>query len=650
MRFITSVFVILFLVPNVLAEDNHSKVHAYYKQKQDSLLQILDKTTDDSIKHHLYINLVMCHLHYKVKDALEYANKSLSIAQKNNSSQMQAISLYSLGEVYKEYDNLTEAVKYYTWSLDYCGNDNDLRALNLINLSEIYRRNFKFEDAIKYAEDGLSLAEKYNNIEATVFGNMVMGDIYGYEKKHDEAKVYLEKSLDILKTANAGYKYIDYYKSLLYESHINIAIADFTYDTEDGISRYKYVIDLWDKQEDRHPISALAMCGLAYTYLCITGNDSIMTVVGMNKKQLLTESDRLMSRAVDIIESNKEVTTLNQMYAYEIYSLVKYYSGDYKSAFDYLKKYSDLNTSVFSHKKKEEFAVMENKREIENREYKIRISELAIKNKEKQMIFLLVGFILLSGIIVLVLYQYKSKQKTNKELRLLNEQLQITNKQKANFLAILNHDLRAPVAQLIEYLRFSKQLSEVSGPEKAEAYRQKILDAGDILLSEMEELLIWCKSQMQYFDPDIRAVNLSELVNEIIGFFSYKKDILTFSTNIKNDLFIETDRNYLKTILRNLTSNSIKAIDKQSNPIIEYSVYKENDHIIISIKDNGVGLPPDKVKGLMNPYQVKDYNNGLGFQIVKDLASKIDCKIEILSSIEEKETIINLIFSDNKKK
>lgn len=649
MRFITSVFVILFLVPNVLAEDNHSKVHVYYKQKQDSLLQILDRTTDDSIKHHLYVDLVKCHLHYKIKDALEYANKSLSIAQKNKSSRMQAISLYLLGEVYKEYDNLTEAVKYYTWSLDYCRDDDDLHALNLINLSEIYRRNFKFEDAIKYAKDGLFIAEKCNNIEAKVFGNIVIGDIYGYEKNHDDAKVYLEKSLNILKAENIGYKYMDYYKSLRYESHINIAIADFTYDAEDGIRRYKYVINLWDKEEDRHPTSALAMCGLAYTYLCITGNDSIMRLVKMDKKQLLTESDRLMSRAVDIIESNKEVTTLNQMYAYEIYSLVKYYSGDYKSAFDYLKKYSDLNTTVFSHKKKEEFAVMENKREIENREYKLRISELAIKNKEKQMIFLLVGFILLSGIIILVLYQYKSKQKTNKKLQLLNEQLQIANKQKANFLAILNHDLRAPVSQLIEYLRFSKQLSEVSGPEKAEAYRQKILDAGDILLSEMEELLIWCKSQMQYFDLDIKAVSLSELVNEIIGFFSYKKDILTFSTNIKKDLFLETDKNYLKTILRNLTSNAVKAIEEQSNPTIEYNAYRENNQIVISIKDNGIGLSPDKVKELLNSDQVKDNKNGFGFQIVKELASKIDCEIEILSPIEGKGTTINLIFSIYKK-
>ncbi|MDR1503516.1 MAG: tetratricopeptide repeat-containing sensor histidine kinase [Prevotella sp.] len=649
MRLIISVFVISFLALNVFAEDNKSKVHAYYKQKQDSLLQILDKTTDDSIQHHLYVNLVKCYLHYKVKDALEYADKSLSVARKLNSSRMQATSLYLLGDVYKEYDNLTEAVKYYTWSLDYCKDDNYLRALNLINLSEIYRRNFKFEDAIKYAEDGLSLAEKCNNIEAKVFGNMVIGDIYGYEKKYDEAKVYLEKSLDILKTANAGYKYMDYYKSLLYESHVNIAIADFTYDTEDGIRRYKYVIDLWDKEKDKHPISALAMCGLAYTYLCITGNDSIMTVVEMNKKQLLIESDRLMSGAVEIIEGNKEVTTFNQMYAYEIYSLVKYYSGDYRAAFDYLKKYNDLNTSVFSHKKKEEFAIMENKREIENREYKLKISELTIKNKEEQMIFLLVGLALLSGIIVLVFCQYKSKQKTNKELRLLNEQLQIANKQKANFLAILNHDLRAPVAQLIEYLRFSKQLSEVSGPEKAEAYRQKILSAGDILLTEMKELLIWCKSQMQYFDPDIRNVDISELLDETTRFFSFEKDKINFSVNVENNLSINTDRNYLKTILRNLTSNAIKAIKKQYNPSIEYSAYKKNDHIIISVKDNGIGLSPDKVKELLSLYQVKDYNDGFGFQIVKDLASKIDCRIEILSSIEEGETTINLIFSDNKK-
>ena len=649
MRLITSLFVIIFTVTNVFAEDNRNKVQAYYKHKQDSLLQILNKASDDSIKHHLYVNLVKYSLHFDINNALEYANQSLSIGQKLNSPNMQATSLYLLGQVYKEYDNLTEAVKYYTWSLDYCKDNDDLRAFNYINLSEIYRRNFKFEDAIKYAKDGLTLAEKHNNIEAKLLGNIVTGEIYGSEKKYIEAKAYLEKSMDILKTANTGYKYMDYYKSLQYESHINIAIADFTYDAEDGIRRYKYVIDLWDKEDDKHPTSALAMCGLAYTYLCITGNDSIMTVVGMNKKQLMSESNKLMSKAVEIIEGHKEVTTLNQMYAYEIYSLVKYYSGDYRSAFDYLKKYSDLNTTVFSHKKKEEFAIMENKREIENGEYKLKISELTIKHKERQMIFLLVGLALLSGIIVLVLYLYKSKQKTNRELRILNKQLQIANEQKANFLAILNHDLRAPVSQLIGYLRFSKQLSEESGTDNVDAYRQKIIEAGDILLLEMEELLIWCKSQMQYFDLDIKTVNLSELIDETIGFFSYKKDKLSFSIYVEKGLFIDTDRNYLKTILRNLTSNAVKAIEKQPNPIIEYKAYRQKGQIVISVKDNGIGLSADKLTELFNPYKIKDNKSGLGFQIVKDLASKIECKIEILSFLETTGTTINLIFTDNSK-
>jgi C4-dicarboxylate-specific signal transduction histidine kinase len=97
------------------------------------------------------------------------------------------------------------------------------------------------------------------------------------------------------------------------------------------------------------------------------------------------------------------------------------------------------------------------------------------------------------------------------------------------------------------------------------------------------------------------------------------------------NISLETDENYLKTIMRNLTGNAIKALDKTSNAQIIWKAWQKNNKTFLSITDNGPGGTQEKFKALYDESEVIGIKSGLGLHLIRDLANAINCKIEVCS-------------------
>ena len=190
--------------------------------------------------------------------------------------------------------------------------------------------------------------------------------------------------------------------------------------------------------------------------------------------------------------------------------------------------------------------------------------------------------------------------------------------------------MRSPVANLIHFLHLQKDSPELLDEETKKRMQNKTISGAENLLCSMEDILLWSKGQMENFKPHPQKIAIEVLFEETQKHFSSNENIQLSFENPEN-IILNTDENYLKTIIRNLTGNAIKALDKTSNGKIIWKAWQENEAQYLSISDNGPGGTQEQFKALYDDSEVIGIKSGLGLHLIRDLATAINCKIEVSS-------------------
>ena len=311
--------------------------------------------------------------------------------------------------------------------------------------------------------------------------------------------------------------------------------------------------------------------------------------------------------------------------------------GLWKEAFYYNEIYTKHNDEMMQESAKQNIANAEaryqNKtkgQEIKNLSTQNKLKNIQIADARKQRVYLISGLILVGIILILLFKQSRNRKKTNEKLQLLNQELDEANKIKARFFSILNHDLRSPVSNLIHFLHLQKESPELIDEATALRMQTKVITGAENLLSSMEDILLWSKGQMENFKPHFKEVSVAVIFEEMQNHFSGVENIVILFED-QNNIILNTDENYLKTIIRNLTGNAIKALEKTENGKIIWKAWQENNKIYLSITDNGIGGTQEQFKALYDDSEVIGIKSGLGLHLIRDLATAINCKIEVSS-------------------
>jgi len=154
------------------------------------------------------------------------------------------------------------------------------------------------------------------------------------------------------------------------------------------------------------------------------------------------------------------------------------------------------------------------------------------------------------------------------------------------------------------------------------------LTGAENLLNSMEDMLLWSKGQMEHFEPIPVNIDLRAVFNDLKHHFQSEEQV-RFEIELPESLQLVTDENYLKTILRNLTSNALKALAQTENPVIRWKANLQDNHVLIVVSDNGPGASQAAFKALYDETEVVGIKTGLGLHLVRDLAEAIDCGIRV---------------------
>ena len=265
-------------------------------------------------------------------------------------------------------------------------------------------------------------------------------------------------------------------------------------------------------------------------------------------------------------------------------------------------------------------------------------NQLAISRQNTQRWMYIGGILLLGTIGGLLFRQSRHRKKANAELRRLNTDLEQANQVKARLFGVLSHDLRSPISNLISFLNLQKENPGMLEPAQAEIHQGEITRSAGNLLDTMEDLLLWSKEQMRHFSPQSRHLLVTNLFEEMRRLYP-DTGRCRLNFECPPELTLYTDENFLKTILRNLTTNSMKAVSASPGGHITWKAWETTRIKYLSISDNGPGISPQALSTLLTPNNAQpgpadlpSSQNRLGLHLIRDFATAIGCNITVDTS------------------
>lgn len=125
--------------------------------------------------------------------------------------------------------------------------------------------------------------------------------------------------------------------------------------------------------------------------------------------------------------------------------------------------------------------------------------------------------------------------------------------------------------------------------------------------------------------------NLNREVEDILRIFSDDKVFL--HTN-KDNIMMNMDKIYLNRIITNLVTNALQAADENRIPIINVDLELVNKRVIITVQDNGQGIPENMYERIFEPsFTSKNSGMGLGLTMVKKMVEDYKGEIKVQSLV-----------------
>lgn len=206
---------------------------------------------------------------------------------------------------------------------------------------------------------------------------------------------------------------------------------------------------------------------------------------------------------------------------------------------------------------------------------------------------------------------------------------------KDQLFAIIGHDLRSPIGsinQLVEHFASNRKDLDNDTQQGIVDILKKTSNETYLLL---EDLLGWAKSQKTYSFKPVHT-NFTAIANEVVGFSKTiaESKAITISLNLPLKVPVIADTEMLKTVLRNLLSNSIKFTPNGGSIVI--SVNEFPNFIEVSIADTGTGIEPEVAAKLFDDTYShtslgtnSEKGFGLGLKMVKKFVEKNGGSIKV---------------------
>lgn len=223
---------------------------------------------------------------------------------------------------------------------------------------------------------------------------------------------------------------------------------------------------------------------------------------------------------------------------------------------------------------------------------------------------------------------------TNEELAEVNQELLHTNTDLDNFIYSASHDLKAPIANLEGLLRLlTRRLKNQIQGQDMEVL--KMMNEAMVKFKQTLQGMMEMAKVQKNLEEDKEGVLLAELVEEVKADVS---DLIEqYGAEIQTDfkeVEITFSRPKLRSIVYNLLSNALKYSSPQRSAVIILKSYQEGAYSVLSIEDNGLGIPESQLSKLFSMFKrfhTHIEGTGIGLYIIKRIIDNNGGKIAVES-------------------
>ncbi|MFB5597926.1 MAG: ATP-binding protein [Nitrosopumilaceae archaeon] len=236
-----------------------------------------------------------------------------------------------------------------------------------------------------------------------------------------------------------------------------------------------------------------------------------------------------------------------------------------------------------------------------------------------------------------------TQQKSHEEqLKKALDEMKQVEREKEEFTAMISHELKTPITPIMMWVDALKEPGMLGNLNKEQKKAvDKISSSADQLKELIDDMFDAYKLDLNrlYFEYDSFPVEkLMEDVIESLQASAKKKNIALKNSTIEL-ITMNSDEYRITQVLKNLINNAMDFVAKGSGEI-EINATEENNFVVFSVKDNGVGISKENQEKLFQKfYQIdKSYTrrhsgSGLGLAISKGIVDGLGGKIWVDSEV-----------------
>jgi signal transduction histidine kinase len=210
----------------------------------------------------------------------------------------------------------------------------------------------------------------------------------------------------------------------------------------------------------------------------------------------------------------------------------------------------------------------------------------------------------------------------------------------------MSHELRTPLNAIggyVDLLRLG-----VKGPVSPEQddYLARIERSERYLLSLIQDVLSFARIEAGRIDLRTEVVNAAAVLDEVSTLMVAQAESAGLELQVGScppDLLMKADPERVRQVVLNLLTNAIKFTPRGGT--IRVSCEEDASHLLVRVQDTGIGIPPDKIDAIFEPFVQLDRSTqsgragaGLGLAISRDLARAMGGSLRVESELGQGST------------
>jgi signal transduction histidine kinase len=256
----------------------------------------------------------------------------------------------------------------------------------------------------------------------------------------------------------------------------------------------------------------------------------------------------------------------------------------------------------------------------------VRVEPDSFSAEEIELVSILGRFL---GSAVQNIRAYEAERATVEELRRLSAL-------RADFVSLVSHELRSPMAAVIGSAKTLHQRWRELTPEQRESFLALIEHETNRLAELVGDVLDTSRIESGSFSYTFVEVDLGELVHESAAAAESGQDEVRIQTNVRRPLpLVRGDRERLRQVITNLIDNAVKY--SPAGERVEIDAYADNGRINLEVRDKGPGVAPEHQTLIFEKFgrvsgEHAKPGTGLGLFIARSIAQAHGGTLDVHSS------------------